>query len=122
MNSKEASQLFDTLATTALADTYNYDELKALYQLYDTVDGQNFVKNQQPLVLSQATQSFQQWQSLQATLKQDTDKLLTSIEVAEKPNLDKPNELENLPHKVPIETIHEEETQQPDVKSSDNKE
>ena len=78
LNSQDASQLYDTLATDVLADTYNYEELKILYQLYTAPVSQNFLANQLKTDLEQASLSQQKASLFQQTLQKET-KVLPNV-------------------------------------------
>ena len=130
LNSQDASQLYDTLATDVLADTYNYEELKILYQLYTAPVSQNFLANQLKTDLEQASLSQQKASLFQQTLQKETDKLLASYTLDSHSELVQTSELKTLPPKSLITTPEQptvstespENQQQDDVPSSHNKE
>lgn len=76
LNSEEAIQLYDSLATKMLINNYDYEELKALYQLYDNPAIQDVVKSKIAFKLTQSLEYYQSNQGFQAELESGTQQLL----------------------------------------------
>lgn len=76
LNSEEAIQLYDSLATKMLINNYDYEELKALYQLYDNPAIQDVVKSKIAFKLTQSLEYYQSNQAFQAELESGTQQLL----------------------------------------------
>lgn len=76
LNSEEAIQLYDSLATKMLINNYDYEELKALYQLYDNPAIQDVVKSKIAFKLTQSLKYYQSNQVFQAELESGTQQLL----------------------------------------------
>lgn len=101
LNSEEAVQLYDGLATKALINNYEYEELKVLYQLYDNPVIQDVIDSKTAFKLTQSLDAYQSNHAFQAELKNGTQQLLDSI----------------APTSKKLETLHQDDLQKSSSKS-----
>lgn len=111
LNSAQANDYFDSLATDILVNAYSYEQLKALYQLYTSPVMQNALPNEINFQNQQSIQRYLATRKMQQQLDTKTQQILDSVKIVEKTETEtaklttpEPKKTETPEKTQPIET------------------